>query len=520
MTETEQRYAQIEKELLAIVWSCNKFNQYIYGKNKVIIHSDHKPLERIMKKPLNEMSTRLQKMCLKIQKYDIEVIHKPGKEIVIADTLSRAYIQDKQTEDVLPDVIATISLSISEDRRNKLIKEVENDYTCQRLSIYTRTEWPKKNETPESVIPYRSMRNTITEVDGLLFKDERIIILNNMKTEMLECAHFAHAGIGACQRRLRDSMYWPGMTKYLEKFVENGSICRKHAEQTVKNEPMIPHDIGSHPWSKIGMDLCQYENRMLLVITDCYTNLIQVEKLSLTNTLYIKNILMRLFAVLGIPEEIVTDNGPQFRDEFKNFCRKLDIKHSTSSPYHPQGNAKAENAVKTVKRILKKCKNSEHLALLEFNTTITEGYATSPAERFFGRRCRGQMITTKKSLRPKYNTKEEDIVRNRLIITQKKYHDRNVRERKELKKEQPVLMKKPGETTWSIGKSKEMLAERKYLIEVDEKQYVRNRRDLIKLNETNDEEIDTPRDEQEMEEVETPRRSVKITKLPARFRDD
>ena len=121
------------------------------------------------------------------------------------------------------------------------------------------------------------MRNTITEVDGLLFKDERIIIPNNMKTEMLECAHFAHAGIGACQRRLRDSMYWPGMTKDLEKFVENCSICRKHAEQTVQNEPMIPHDRGSHPWSKIGMDLCQYEHRMLLVITGYYTNLIQVE---------------------------------------------------------------------------------------------------------------------------------------------------------------------------------------------------------------------------------------------------
>ena len=96
---------------------------------------------------------------------------------------------------------------------------------------------------------------------------------------------------------------------------------------------------------------------------------------------------MRLFAVLGIPEEIVTDNSPQFRDEFKNCCRKLDIKQSTSSPYHPQGNGKAENSVKSVKRILKKCKNSEHLALLEFNTTITEGYTTSPAERFFRRRC-------------------------------------------------------------------------------------------------------------------------------------
>ena len=71
------------------------------------------------------------------------------------------------------------------------------------------------------------------------------------------------------------------------------------------------------------MDLCQYEHRMLLVITDYYTNLIQVEKLSLTNTLYIKNILMRLFAVLGIPEEIITDNGPQFREGLRIFVVNL-----------------------------------------------------------------------------------------------------------------------------------------------------------------------------------------------------
>ena len=67
LNETEVRYAQIEKEMLAIVFACKKFRQYIYGKPNIIIHTDHKPLIRIIKKPLNDISTRLQKMRLRLQ---------------------------------------------------------------------------------------------------------------------------------------------------------------------------------------------------------------------------------------------------------------------------------------------------------------------------------------------------------------------------------------------------------------------------------------------------------------------
>ena len=63
----------------------------------------------------------------------------------------------------------------------------------------------------------------------------------------------------------------------------------------------------------------------------------------------------------------------------------LDIQHKASSPHHPEGNGKSDNAVKTVKRLFKKSKNSEQFALMEFNNTVSEKYQTSPAERFFGR---------------------------------------------------------------------------------------------------------------------------------------
>ena len=91
LTETETRYAQIEKEMLAIVYAPEKFNQFTFGR-KVTVHSNHKPLEAILKKPLACAPRRLQGMIMRLQKCDIEVQYERGKDMQIADFLSRAYL--------------------------------------------------------------------------------------------------------------------------------------------------------------------------------------------------------------------------------------------------------------------------------------------------------------------------------------------------------------------------------------------------------------------------------------------
>ena len=83
-------YAQIEKELSAIVFSMNRFHSYVYGK-KVIVETDHKPLIAIMKKSLASAPKRLQWMLLQLQRYDIELIYRPGSQMFISDGLSRAF---------------------------------------------------------------------------------------------------------------------------------------------------------------------------------------------------------------------------------------------------------------------------------------------------------------------------------------------------------------------------------------------------------------------------------------------
>ncbi len=78
LSEAQQRYAQIEKELLAIVFACEKFHQFLYGKY-VEVETDHKPLVNIFRKTLNDCPMRLQRMLLRLQQYDLEVTVSTGK---------------------------------------------------------------------------------------------------------------------------------------------------------------------------------------------------------------------------------------------------------------------------------------------------------------------------------------------------------------------------------------------------------------------------------------------------------
>ena len=100
LTETETRYGQIEKEMLAIVYAREKFNQFTYGRH-VTIYSDHKPLEASSKKPLAHAPRRLQGVIMRFQKYDFDVQYERGKNMYITDLLSRAYLQNTDHEDIL-----------------------------------------------------------------------------------------------------------------------------------------------------------------------------------------------------------------------------------------------------------------------------------------------------------------------------------------------------------------------------------------------------------------------------------
>ena len=142
-------------------------------------------------------------------------------------------------------------------------------------------------------------------------------------------------------------------------------------------------------------------------MSDYFSNFIEVSRLHAITTTAVVRELKTIFARFGIPEILVTDNGPQFASkEFEAYVKSWSFNHTTTSPRYPQSNGIAENAVKTMKRLFEKCKKSgvsECQALLDWRNTPTEGMATSPAQRLMGRRCRaiGSLSTRMLKLPPR-----------------------------------------------------------------------------------------------------------------------
>ena len=216
LTKAESRYAQIEKELLAVQFSLERFNQYTYGK-KVAIESDHKPLEAIVKKPLAAAPPRLQRILLRMQKYDYALEYKPGKELVLPDMLSREpvspTIDDNMEEEIALHVhLVRRTLPVTESKLEEIKRETAEDQSMSKLSETIKYGWPEtKGETPVSIHACWDVRDELSELNGVVLRGERIVIPPSMRKEMLERIHQGHMGIEKSKRRARDTLYWPGM---------------------------------------------------------------------------------------------------------------------------------------------------------------------------------------------------------------------------------------------------------------------------------------------------------------------
>lgn len=140
----EQRYAQIEKEMLAIVFGMERSHQYVYGR-EVEVQSDRKPLETIITKPLSSGPARVQRLLMRLQKYQGKVLYKPGKEMHIADTLLRAYLPETASPD--KEIEAQVhmvrsNLPVSNDKLGK----TKNDVILTKHIEIVLNGWPEKKK--------------------------------------------------------------------------------------------------------------------------------------------------------------------------------------------------------------------------------------------------------------------------------------------------------------------------------------------------------------------------------------
>lgn len=490
LNKAEQNYAQIEKEMAAIVFGATKFHEYIYAKGPIYVESDHRPLESIFKKPLSQAPPRIQRMMLKVQKYDLRVQYKPGRELYIADTLSRTCINENN--DLICDsdysVFSVENLPVSQAKMSELRAETQKDLELMTLKDTVLSGWPEnKKQLNPQITHYWNFRDEISYFDGLMLKGEKVIIPKSMQKSVIEQIHQkSHLGINKCINRLKDVFFWSGMSAQIKDIVSQCAICNEFRGAQQK-EPMIPHEVPTKPWEICATDLFELDRETYIVIADTYSKFFEMKKIASSSSKTVINVLKENFSRYGIPVILKSDNGPAYSSmEFKNFAKTYGFEHITSSPRYSQSMGFIEKNVQICKNLLKKAKKSNsdpYLALLEFRNTPIEDIHMSPSQMLMGRRTRTQLPVNESLLKPKHDAEKVQNALKQKQHIQKNYYDRGAKPLPKLNPGDQIRVR--NENTWEPGRVESKAdTPRSYNIQTDKGQKLRrNRRHLMKTKE-------------------------------------
>ena len=182
LTDTEQRYAQIEKEALAITWACERFSDFLIGI-EFHIETDHKHLVPLLgSKNLDELPPRIQRLKMRLMRYIYTISHVPGKNIATADVLSRAPERaagdkDLETEINLYAHQVMSSLPATERRLQQIKDHQDKDDILKQVNQYCISGWPDKRNIGGPCYPYYQYAGDLTVENDLFTSKEHAINL-------------------------------------------------------------------------------------------------------------------------------------------------------------------------------------------------------------------------------------------------------------------------------------------------------------------------------------------------------
>ncbi|XP_041361067.1 uncharacterized protein K02A2.6-like [Gigantopelta aegis] len=152
-----------------------------------------------------------------------------------------------------------------------------------------------------------------------------------MRKEILNCLHEVHQGVTKCRNRARHTVWWPGVGKGIKRCVESCEFCQNN-RPAHRKEPLKTTLLPPAPWEKLGMDLCEHQEKHFLVVVDYYY-FIEILQLPSTTSRSVILKLQSVFARFRIPKEVVSDNGPQFSSkDFKDFSESFTHYEQSSIP--------------------------------------------------------------------------------------------------------------------------------------------------------------------------------------------
>ena len=362
LSSAERNYAQVEMEALSLVFGVRKFHQYLYGWKFVMV-TDHKSLLALLelKKGIPPLAAaRLQQWAILLSAYTYELEFRSTEKHANADCLSRLPLETTVAQETPQEVMVfnICQIEALPITNQQLERATRNDPLLSKVLRYTQHGWPARVE--DKFKPYWGRRHKLSvEQNGLLW-EICVIVPNKLQPRVIQEIHQNHSSIVRMNAIARSYAWWRGIDANIEHCVKSCAAC-----QVVRSSPNVaplhPWLWPTKPWQRIHVDFAgPFRNRMFLLVIDAHSK--WLEKIEKSTTMALRTIeeLRRLFAAYGLPEQVVSDNGPQFSaEEFATSMKMNGIKYIRRAPYHPASNGVAERMVQTFKRAMKAWENSK-----------------------------------------------------------------------------------------------------------------------------------------------------------------
>ena len=368
LTSTEQRYSQIERECLAIVYACEHNKLYLYGRDFKIL-CDHKPIVNLLNNPNSTVPLRIERMTLRLQGYSFDLQHVRGEDNISdypsrhpADSFSQDIYKIEKYINFVANYACPNAISIDDIK-----KATQNSPTLQIIAdLIRQNSWHKLDQPlryPEiraqlqKLTPYRNVKEqlTVNESSDLILKSNRIVIPGSFENIIIKLAHDGHLGITKTKALIRSKVYFPNMDEKLENYIRHCAACQ------VQTKPIPPAKLSITPtpeavWDVVNIDyLGPLPNGFyLIVMVDQFSKFPVVEAIRTTSSSLLIDFLQRTIAIFGLPKTVISDNGPPFMSyDLRQFFQRLRIKHQRITPLWPQANAQAEAFMKPLMKAVR-----------------------------------------------------------------------------------------------------------------------------------------------------------------------
>ncbi|XP_022777921.1 uncharacterized protein K02A2.6-like [Stylophora pistillata] len=235
--------------------------------------------------------------------------------------------------------VASLEVNNVNQRYKEMFADTPLVYTKAILKSYSGEKMKPEGkllvrvEHNNQVKNFTLRKDELTLQDGCLLWGSRVIIPPKYRTQLLEQLHEGHPGIVRMKALARSYIWWPGMDKEVEQTAKGCTGCQL-TQKNPKTAPLHTWEWPARPWQRIHIDFSgPFLGTMFLIVVDSHSKWPEVIAMTTTNAARTIEELRKLFATNGLPEQLVSHNGPQFTsDEFRTFMRNNGIKHRRSAP--------------------------------------------------------------------------------------------------------------------------------------------------------------------------------------------